>query len=68
MSAFLIAYAIVGLITWAGIVLQIHFEGYQWGMRDIYHVPYTMLALILLWPIGIAHWQSVEWKKVRRHG
>jgi len=63
MIAFFIAYAIVGLITWAGMIFQIGAGGHIWRPRDIYGLPVTMIGVTALWPAGFAFWQYKQWRK-----
>lgn len=66
MIAFFIAYAIVGLITWAGMIVEFIFGGHIWRLRDIYGLPMTMIGVTALWPAGIAFWQFKQWRIARR--
>ena len=63
MSAFLIAYTIVGLITWAGIIIEFIVGEHVWRLRDIYGLPTPMIGVTALWPAGIAFWQLRMWQK-----
>jgi hypothetical protein len=65
MIAFFIAYAIVGLITWAGMIVQFSVGGHVWRSRDIYGLPVTMIGVAALWPAGFAFWQYKQWRKGR---
>jgi len=68
MIALLIAYAMVGLILWAGMILEFIVNGHVWRWRDAYGLPVTMIGVAALWIFGIAYWQIQEWKMEARHG
>jgi hypothetical protein len=68
MSALLIAYAITGIILWAGMIMEFIVNGHVWRLRDTYGLPVTMIGVTILWPIGIANWQIKEWKKGASNG
>ena len=67
MSAFFIAYAIIGLITWSGIIAQVIAGNHVWRLRDAFcDLPVTMIGVTALWPAGFAFWQFKQWRIARR--
>jgi hypothetical protein len=67
MSAFLIAYTMIGLVTWAGIVIEFHVEGGVWRLREAHHVPLTMVGVTALWLPAMAFWQFRKWSRESSH-
>lgn len=67
MIALFIAYAIIGLITWAGMIVQFGVGGHIWRPRDIYGLPVTMIGVTALWPAGLAVWQYKQWRMARKN-
>ena len=57
MSALLIGYAIVGIVTWAGMIVEFAVGGHIWRPRDVYGLPVTMIGVTALWLPAIAFWQ-----------
>lgn len=63
MSALLIGYAVVGIVTWAGMIMEFVVGGHIWRPRDAYGLPVTMISVTTLWLPAIAFWQFRIWRE-----
>ncbi|MEG1348768.1 MAG: hypothetical protein RSD49_12025 [Hafnia sp.] len=67
MSA-LIAWGIIGFITWLGIALDIMLtKGRRHQRSDLWHLPLTMIAMIMLGPTPYLFWYVKSYKKRNLH-
>ena len=68
MSALLIAYGIIGLITWHAVVAEMQRGGRRWRARNWRGELATLVIVLTLWPWCYARWFATDRRKEKAHG